>query len=124
MSFATVSDLEARWRTLSDSEKDKAEVLLEDASAYLSALVCVDPASESQQAILRTVTCSMVIRSMSSEQDAFGLSSTSMTAGPYTQSFHFANPSGDFYLTAFERKLLGIGNQVIGTIRPVVWGRR
>lgn len=123
MAFATVSDLEARWRPLSETERSKAEVLLEDASAYLSALVCPDPNCDGQTNILRTVTCSMARRSMSSEMDAYGLSSMQITAGPYSQSVSYANPSGDFYLTGFEKKLLGIGGMVIGTIRPIVWGR-
>lgn len=124
MAFATVSDLEARWRPLSDSEKEKAGVLLEDASAYLSALICVCPMDSEQEPILRKVTCSMVQRSMSADMDAFGLSSMSMTAGSYSQSMSYANPSGDFYLTGFEKKLLAkwwCGDQVIGTIRPKVW---
>ena len=43
-----------------------------------------------------------------------------MTAGPYTQSWTFANPSGDMYLTKMEKRLLGITSGYIGSIRPKV----
>lgn len=120
MAYATVDDLEARWRPLSTAEQDRAEVLLDDAAVYLSALVTVDEDDPEQEAILKTVSCSMVQRVMSADVDTFGLSQTSMTAGSYTQSMTFANPSGDFYLTGFEKRLLGISGAMIGTIRPKV----
>lgn len=120
MAFATVADLEARWRPLTTEEESRASVLLDDAAVYLSALVTVDPADEEQAAVLKTVSCSMVQRVMSADVDTYGLSQTSMTAGSYTQSMTFANPSGDFYLTGFEKVMLGISGSRIGTIRPKV----
>jgi hypothetical protein len=118
MAFATVADLEARWRPLTTEEESRASVLLDDAAVYLSALVTVDPTDEEQAAVLKTVSCSMVQRVMSADVDTYGLSQTSMTAGSYTQSMTFANPSGDFYLTGFEKVMLGISGSRIGTIRP------
>ena len=120
MAFATVADLEARWRPLTTEEESRASVLLDDAAVYLSALVTVDPTDEEQAAVLKTVSCSMVQRVMSAAVDTYGLSQTSMTAGSYTQSMTFANPSGDFYLTGFEKVMLGISGSRIGTIRPKV----
>lgn len=123
MAFADVSDVAARWRALDANEQEKASVLLCDASAMLSKLVDVDFDDARQMAILKSVCCSMVIRAMSASQsDTFGLSQTTMTAGPYSQSASFANPSGDMYLTKMERKLLGINAAVIGTIPPVIGG--
>lgn len=120
MAFATVADLEARWRPLTTEEESRASVLLDDAAVYLSALVTVDPTDEEQAAVLKTVSCSMVQRVMSADVDTYGLSQTSMTTGSYTQSMTFANPSGDFYLTGFEKVMLGISGSRIGTIRPKV----
>lgn len=120
MAYATVDDLEARWRPLSTTEQDRAEVLLDDAAVYLSALVTVDDSDQAQADVLKVVSCSMVQRVMSSDVDTFGVSQTSMTAGSYTQSMTFANPSGDFYLTAMEKRLLGIASSKLGTIRPKV----
>ena len=84
MAFATVADLEARWRPLTTEEESRASVLLDDAAVYLSALVTVDPTDEEQAAVLKTVSCSMVQRVMSADVDTYGLSQTSMTAGSYT----------------------------------------
>lgn len=120
MAYATVEDLEAQWRTLTDEEQARAEVLLDNAGVYLDALVKVDPDSTEQAQVLRTVSCSMVQRVMSAGMDTYGVSQASMSAGVYSQSMTFANPSGDFYLTGFEKMALGINGAKIGTIRPVV----
>lgn len=123
MAFADVSDLESRWRELSTEEEARANVLLGDASAMLSALVKVDSSDYEQSELLKMVCCDMVIRAMSATaSDAFGVSQTSMTAGPYTQSFSYSNPSGDMYLTKLEKRLLGITTGYIGSIRPMMAG--
>ena len=122
MAYAEVSDIEARWRQLSTDEKSRAAVLIEDASAMLSTLVAVD-GSDEQATNLRTVCCNMVIRAMSATAaDSYGVSQQSITAGPYTQSFSYSNPSGDMYLTKLEKRLLGISVGYIGTIRPMMAG--
>lgn len=120
MAYATVSDIEARWRTLTSDEEAKAAVLLDDAAAILDTLAVFDSSDPNVAANLRTVSCNMVIRSMSSSGDSFGMSQGSMTAGPYTQSWTYANPSGDMYLTKMEKRLLGITSDYIGSIRPQI----
>lgn len=121
MAFATVDDLEARWHPLLDAERERAAVLLEDAALYLSTFVNVDDGDERQAGILKMVSCSMVQRAMSTAQsDAFGVSQQTITADIYSQSLSFANPSGDFYLTASEKRLLGITSSYIIGIRPTI----
>lgn len=123
MAFALVSDIEARWRDLSTDEELRAGILIDDASAMLSSMVTVDAHDEQQAALLKTVCCSMVIRSMSaSAAENYGVSQASMTAGAYTQSWTYSNPSGDMYLTKLEKKLLGITSSYIGSIKPVING--
>lgn len=123
MGFAEVSDIEARWRELSTSEESRANVLIDDASAMLAGLVDVDVADTRQLELLKIVCCNMVIRAMSAtESDSYGASNMSMTAGPYTQSWTYSNPTGDMYLTRQEKRLLGIASSVIGTIRPMMAG--
>lgn len=123
MPYATVSDIEARWRSLSTGESARATVLITDASAMLDKLVSVDPTDTEQAALLKTVCCNMVIRAMTATAlDTFGVSQTSVTAGPYTQSYSYANPSGDMYLTKFEKRLLGVSTSYIGSIRPKIAG--
>lgn len=121
MAFAEVSDIEARWRELTAAEEAKASVLIGDASAILSSLVDVDASDTAQAANLRTVCCNMVIRSMTAtDTDMFGVASATMTAGPYSQTSNFANPSGDMYLTKMEKRILGVTTSYIGTIRPMI----
>lgn len=123
MAYAEVTDIEARWRTLDSAEQNRAAALLDDASAMLDSMVCVDSSDTQQAELLRIVCCNMVIRAMAaSESDAFGASNMSMTAGVYTQNWTYVNPSGDMYLTKMEKRLLGITTSYIGTIRPMMAG--
>ena len=120
--YATVSDIEVRWRTLSATEQTKAAALISDATAIIDSLA--GPAfecSEDWDEKAKIVCCNMVIRAMSAgESDAFGVSQTSMTAGPYSQSWSYANPCGDMYLTKLEKRMLGITSGYIGSIEPAI----
>ena len=120
--FATVPELEARWRPLSVEEGALAEALLTDAAYMLSKQVIVDETDDTQAYLLMVISCNMVKRAMmNSGTDMLGITQTSMTAGPYTQSYTYQNPSGDMYITNRERRLLGIGTLKIGSISPN-WG--
>lgn len=121
MAFATSDDIAARWRPLSESEQEKAEVLLEDAATYLSEYVVVDEDDEQQASILKMVSCSMVIRAMlASENNVFGVTEQSISADIYSQTMRYQNPNGDLYLTASEKRLLGITSSYLTSIRPVI----
>lgn len=123
MAYATCADVEARWRTLTADEQDKATVLLEDASVELSRLVRVDISDQQQAAALRIVCCNMVIRSMvASTSDTYGVGELQATMGPFGQTAKFANPNGDLYVTKQERKLLGIRGGAGRTLRPSIGG--
>lgn len=120
MAYADVSDLEVRWRTLTTDEQERAEALLDDASAMLDAYVTVDETDEKQMQLLKIVTCNMVERAMSTGGDIFGVTQQSMTAGPYAQTFSYANPTGDLYITKAEKRLLGISGT--GKGRTIMYG--
>ena len=109
MAYATVEELEERWRDLSETEKGKAAVLLGDAAAILDAEMgrCGIEA-EGRTEKLRYVSCQMVRRAMASGADGGDYTSVSRTAGSFTEQYSLANPSGDMYLTANERRLLGV----------------
>lgn len=119
-SFATSDDLEIRWRPLTPTERDAADELLGDASAILRAECSgiderigdgrLDPA------VPRMVVCAMVKRSMIAGDMGAGVSSHQQTAGPFSQSLSFTNPTGDLYLTKAERKRIGCGGQHAFTI--------
>lgn len=108
MAYATVDELAERWRDLSESERHKAAVLLEDAAAILDAEMerCHIPA-EGRSDKLRYVSCQMVRRAMAVGVEG-DYTSISRTAGSFTEQFSPANPSGDMYLTSNERRLLGV----------------
>lgn len=119
MAFASYTDIEARWRTLTADEQARATTLLGDASNMLLALVRVDESDGQQQALLKQVCCSMVIRSLvAGESTAFGVDNMQATMGPFSQQMHFTNPNGDLYLTKSEKHLLGIGHSVGRILYP------
>ena len=106
--FATVSDLESRWRVMDASEKSHAAVLLVDAAALILANgVKVNDEDEMQAANLMRVSCAMVQRAMAQgdgeQQHAWG--------GNLVM-----NPSGDLYLSKADRRSLGIGGARIGVL--------
>ena len=121
MAYADVSDLEVRWRTLDESEQERAAVLLDDASAMLDALIMVDETDESLMKRLKIVVCNMVERAMSTGGDLYGVTQQSMTAVGFSQQFSYANPTGDLYITKAEKRMLKISGK-IGMARPL-YGR-
>lgn len=110
--FATVNDLEKRWRLMDSNEKARAAELLKDAAAIIlaalqQARIKVDTQDEVQAANLVRVSCAMVQRAMAQgdgeQQHAWG--------GNLVM-----NPSGDLYLSKADRRSLGIGGARIGVL--------
>lgn len=113
MAYATLDDLQKRWRTLNPSESERATMLLDDAAVLIQAEFRrnqkeIDPEDEMLSSALKIVSCSMVKRMMSTPAAVDGVSQMGETAGPFNQQFTFANPSGDMYLTTREYGMLGI----------------
>src|SRR5690606_22781431 len=113
MVYATVTDLESRWRSLSADERARAEVLLGDAAVRIDAQCPpADPLDDEEAR--KIVSCEMVKRAMGSPADS-AVSSALIGAGPYQQQLQYANPTGDLYLTKGDRKLLRCSSQVAFT---------
>lgn len=131
--YATVEDLEKRWRTLTEEEAARAEVELEDASAFIKAQldrygIAIDADNPVQESNLRKVTCSVARRALAYEfgGQSFGsagvpLNGYKQTADVFTEEFSFANPMGDTYLTAAEKSTLGIGRMRVKSV-PAIRG--
>ncbi|SCQ72774.1 Hypothetical protein PFR_JS17-2_2045 [Propionibacterium freudenreichii] len=103
--FATVSDLESRWRSLSKDEHTRAEALLDDASGLI-----VDTCPRWEQAspaTLRRVTCSVVRRAMAADDEDIGATSLMDVTGPFTTQRAYSSPAGDLFLTKAEKAALG-----------------
>lgn len=111
--FATVADLEARWRGLSSQEQARATVLLADATDKIK--TSVPRWKKASDYTLRRICCAVVQRAMEAKQgDADGLleprgpvTAETHTTGPFSDQFSYANPEGDLYLKAAELKELG-----------------
>jgi len=127
--FAEVDDLESRWRTLTESQRATAEVLLADASNLILSECrvanVVDDDDEDELEIrtdtLKRIVCAMVKRAMLAPSDQAPMSQVSFQAGPFGQSGTYANPTGDLYLTRSERKSLPCGKQSAFTVSMAEW---
>ena len=111
--FATVEDLAALYPATDGNER--AEPMLRSVSAAIGALCDTDSVDVD---ILRFVTCQATARALQSGDAGQGVSQESWTATPYGGSVTYANPSGDVYLTAFEKKLLGVDQPWAGYVMP------
>ena len=107
--FATLEDLEGRWRPLSLPERKRAALLLEDAETLIK-----DECPRwhtASEATLRRIACKIAQRALNTPfgEYAGAIQQTSTTAGPYSQQMSYANPQGDMYLTKSEKRALGGG---------------
>ena len=103
--FATIPDLEEVWRVLDETDRTKAERLLAAASRKIR---LQGPswlqAEEAEPGICKDICCAMVKRAMLADaDDTAGVSQHTETAGSYSESYSYANPTGDLYLTSAER---------------------
>lgn len=110
--YATVADLMAGWRVLSAPEQDVASTLLLRATAYVTSMltrrgVTIDQADEVQAENLKTVTCNVVKRAMSSGAVS-GMGQASQAIGSTNVSVQYSNPDGSFYLSHGDKELLGL----------------
>ena|SRR5690554_3356965 len=119
--YADPDDLTERWRPLTSDETSRADVLLADAAVKIRA-ACpdVDARIESgdlDPEIPKIVSCDMVRRAMLSPVDQAPMQQMQQTAGPFSHSGTFVNPTGDLYLTKAEKQMLGCGGQRAFTVR-------
>ena len=124
--FATLEDLNSRReKPLGGPAATRATTLLADASAKLQLELERSGirwlrrwnAQGAYAAALTSVTCAMVERAIESPLPV-GISSQQQTAGPYSYTSSAANPGGDVYILASERKTLGIGQGLISYLMP------
>ena len=116
-SFAFVADYERRYGPVDDTERIGA--FLEDASVFIASQPGFSPCegNEAMAAALNAITCSLVNRKVTAGEYA-GLSQMSQGAGGYTASVSVYNPSGDYYLTKQERRVLGLAGGRVGMTDP------
>lgn len=110
-SYATVEDVKAGFRELSEDEETRCEQLLKEAAVLIDAIA----ADASADAKL-VVSCRTVRRALGDGEEAvvpMGATQGSMSAGGYSQSWTISNgSSGELYLGRTEKLLLGVGNRI------------
>ena len=116
--YATVADVQARMmRTLSTDEETVCATLLDDAALHIDAYN-----ANASEAIKKTVSCNMVIRSLGdgASDIPIGASQGSMSGLGYSQSWTMGSGGsvGQLYISKTDKKLLGVGNN-IGSYSPV-----
>lgn len=127
--FATIAELETRWRPIAAADKDRAKTKLSDASVIVAreckrAGVDLDVSDELAAADVSMIVCEMVKRAMIAPVDQVPVSQSGITAGPFSEQQTYINPTGDLYLTNGEKRRLGIVGQRIGSIAPQIGGAR
>lgn len=110
MAYATVEDLEIRWgKTLTESEAERAEVRLDDASLYLDVIIeeyGIDAIAKADA--LKVVCCDMVQRKLEAAS-ASPISSVTQQAGAFSETMSYARPyKKSWELYPEDMLLLGI----------------
>lgn len=116
--YATVADVQARMtRTMSETEQNSCELLIEDAGVIIDAYNAQASADAK-----KVVTCRMVIRALGDGDSSgypIGATQGSMSGLGYSQSWTIgAGANAELYLAKLDKKLLGVGNRV-GSWSPV-----
>lgn len=117
VTFATLEDLALRTgNTYEASETDRINALLSDASVMLVERG-FDPSetNEYRLAAAKTVVCNMVARKLASDGMSDIVSQQTMSAGPYSQTYTYANAGEALYVTRRELQSL----RLIGGFREI-----
>ena len=113
MAYATVADLQARWPAMPVSLNAQAGVLLDDAAVRIDAYAPLPPdpygLSPAELAVRQMVSCEMVLyllRAESTTTQAPGVTQSSRTMGPFSESWSYESGAKTLYLTADMKALL------------------
>lgn len=110
MAYATVGELSAAWRGFSEREEPYVSAALDDASSFIDAQLAASgrDAADVSPDVLSLVCRSLVRRSMG-ELDPTGAEAQWQTiTDPTAQWSAPAVAHADFYLTQWERRMLGV----------------
>ena len=122
--FATNAELAKFWRTLSAEEQTRADYLLILASDNLRQ-IAMNGGKDLDQMLsdgkiientLKQIVMESVKRAMLTPQNQPPVNQMSQTAGPYSESFVFANPAGDIWFKDKELKMLKLKGQRLSSV--------
>ena len=122
--FATVADITALWRPLSEAEKERAEALLPVVSDSLrQEAIKVGKDLEQMLAdgevlenVLRSVVVDVVARTLMTSTDSEPMTQFSESALGYSASGTFLVPGGGLFIKTSELARLGLRRQKYGVI--------
>ena len=122
--FATVADITALWRPLSEAEKERAEALLPVVSDSLRQeaikvgkdLDQMLADGEMLENVLRSVVVDVVARTLMTSTDSEPMTQFSESALGYSASGTFLVPGGGLFIKSSELARLGLKRQKYGVI--------
>ena len=122
--FATVADITALWRPLSEAEKERAEALLPVVSDSLRQeaikvgkdLDQMLADGEVLENVLRSVVVDVVARTLMTPTDREPMTQFSESALGYSASGTFLVPGGGLFIKTSELARLGLRRQKYGVI--------
>lgn len=124
MPYATIEQLATRWRPLSDAEKPKAQLVLDDVERDIRRdFPDVDTRAAADPGLvleLARITCDVARRRLTGE-DTENLEALSLTQGPFGRTQTFRAPTeGGLGFTARERRILA-GASTVGDAGLATW---
>lgn len=110
MSYATIEQLEASWRSFAGFERPHVEQALVDASVFIDGQLAASgrTAEGIGAELLRTVCCAVVRRSFGELDPTNADDRWSQLVEPDALNAAPAVKHSDFYLTQWERRALGV----------------
>ncbi len=122
--FATVADITALWRPLSEAEKERAEALLPVVSDSLRQEAMkvgkdIDQMladGEVLENVLKSVVVDVVARTLMTSTDGEPMTQFSESALGYSASGTFLVPGGGLFIKSSELARLGLKRQKYGVI--------
>lgn len=122
--FATVADITALWRPLSEAEKERAEALLpvvsdslrQEAMKVGKDLDQMLADGEVLENVLKSVVVDVVARTLMTSTDSEPMTQFSESALGYSASGAFLVPGGGLFIKSSELARLGLKRQKYGVI--------
>ena len=124
MNYATIRDVTALWRKMTDEEQDRAERLLSVVSDCLRAeaakvgkdLDLMIDEIDGLDAVARSVTVDVVARTLMTSTSQEPMTQLTQSAGGYSASGTFLVPGGGLFIKKSELARLGLRRQRYGVM--------
>ena len=124
MNYATIRDVTAMWRKMTDEEQARAERLLSVVSDCLRAeaakvgkdLDLMIDETDGLESVARSVTVDVVARTLMTSTSQEPMTQLTQSAGGYSASGTFLVPGGGLFIKRSELARLGLRRQRYGVM--------